>query len=388
MDRRGLATLAAVGLVAACAAREVVPVDSLPATDSAALNLVSAVLIPTTNLPRARRVSGISGLAYDPANRAWIAVSDDRQAPRWFVCDFALEASRVRFTASPPVMAKPPISVRGRPRVPDFEAVAILPGGDLLIASEGERVGGRRFPASIMRFKRDGSYIGDVEIPDRYLPPPEGRVERGMRDNHGFEGIALAPDASHLWAVAEAPLLQDDAPADDRRGARSRLIEFAAEGDTFRAVRELVYPLDPVRIPPGLGPGATVVDQGVSELTVLDDGTLFSLERAFVRDRTRRKSANVVYVFRLDLNGADDVSAIESLRDAPGARAIRKTLVRDLSGLMPAMPPYLATLENFEAMAPGPASLGDSLVLMSDDNFSERQVTAAIVLSLGKAATP
>lgn len=383
-----LSALVATALVAACGARSVAPFDSPPVTGEPLPGIVSSVIVPTDHVTRAQRVSGISGLAYDATNRTWIAVSDDRLAPRWFVCRFTVEADQIKFSASPPVMARPPLAAGSQPRVPDFEAVAVLPSGDLLIASEGERLAGRRFPASIMRFKRDGSYVGDVAIPERYLPSVRGGVESGMRDNHGFEGIALSADGSRLWAVAESPLLQDDTPADDRRSARTRLIELVADGDTFRAVRELVYPIDAVPVPPHLGAGPIVVDQGVAELTMLADGTLVSLERAFIRGRASRGSANVIRIFRLDLDVADDVSAIDSLRQAPNVRPISKTLLRDLTSVVPELPPRLATLENFEAMAVGPMPHHSSLVLMSDDNFSATQVTAALLLSLPGFAYP
>lgn len=346
-------------------------------------DVVRAVIIPPGDAARAQRVSGISGLAYDRANRSWIAVSDDRQAPRWFVCHFGVQDHALHVDTSRPVMAHPPPVVNGLIRVPDFEAIVILPNGELLIASEGERRAGRLFPTSIMRFRRDGSYIADVPIPERYLPSTRDGVEYGLRDGHGFEGLALSADHTRLWTVAETALEQDDEPASDRKGARLRFLEFAVEGTAFRAERELIYPLDRVTLPAALGPGAEVIDQGVSELTTLDDGTLLSLERAFVRDRTRQRSANIIRIFRLDLAGADEVQDVDSLRRVPAARPIRKTLVRDLTTLEARLPSRLATLENFEAMAPGPLPGDTSLVLMSDDNFSVSQVTAALLLRIG-----
>lgn len=364
-----------------CTGRRSIPAEPLPTPRAPSFAFVSALIIPTDHLPRAERMGGISGLAYDRDRAEWIAVSDDHLTPRWFVCRFSEHDDHLRLMSTARVIARLPALVDGLARVPDFEAVTILPGGDLLIASEGNRLSGRRFPASIMRFRRDGGYVADVPIPDRYLPSTEGRVDRGMRDNHGFESLALSPDGSRLWAIAEAPLLQDDDPASAGRGARSRLIEFVPTADSFRATRELVYPIDRVAIPRPLDASSEVVDQGVSDMTVLPGGTILAMERAFVRDRVGRRTANVIRLFRLDLEGAEDVSSIDSLRDAPNARAIRKTLVRDLVTIAPALPPRLTVLDNFEAMAPGPSlPPGPSLLLMSDDNFSASQVTAAILL--------
>lgn len=376
-DRITLALATALGLVVACAGRPTATAHQPSALDLPRFGVIANVIVPTDVAPRHQRLSGISGLAFDRQRHEWIAVSDDRQAPRWYVTRFAADRERLRLTTEPPVPAAFPA---GGQRAPDFEAVVVLPDGDLLIASEGGRAAERRYPASIMRFRRDGRYVSDLRLPERFLPSI-GQGDRGLRDNHGFESLGLSVDGSRLWAIAEAPLLQDDEPATGRRGGLARLIEFVRDGDSFVAARELVYPIDRVPIASNLGDSAAVVDQGVSEMTVLPDGTLLSMERAFVRDSARRRSWNVIRLFRLYLDVADDVSGVASLRQATGVRAIRKELVADLSTLTSALPPELADLENFEAMAPGPSMAGGpSLVMMSDDNFSTSQVTAAVLL--------
>lgn len=353
-----------------------------PTPDPEPFGLVSALIVPKPIGPSTARFGGISGLAFDRVRGDWIAVSDDHEAPRWYVCRFDDRGQRLRLASATRVSVSAP-PARDVPRVLDFEAVAVLPDGDLLVASEGILRAGRRLPASILRYHRDGRYVDEIPIPARYLPSERDGVQRGLRDNHGFEGLAIALDGARLWAVAESPLLQDDNLPTAEHGARSRVIEFEASGGSYRPVRELVYPIDRAAIPSWLGKSVEIVDQGVSELTMLPDGTLLSLERAFVRDGMRR-SANVIRIFALDLTGADDVSAVESLRDAPGARPIHKVLVRDMMTLTAGLPPALATLENFEAMAPGPRlPLGSSLLLMTDDNFSPRQVTAAVLLNTG-----
>jgi hypothetical protein len=384
MHERLATAMAGLVVLLGCTAQTSVPVSppSIPANSP---TVIATAVVPARHQPRDQGLSGISGLAYDRDRDEWIAVSDDRQAPRWFTARFLVHGHQLRLITGRPVMATVPPLVRGDRRVPDFEAVAILPGGDLLVASEGARDAGQRYPASIMRFRRDGSYVSDVRIPERFLPSTSGGLDRGLRDNHGFESLGISADGLRLWAIAEAPLLQDDEPATARRGARTRLIEFAFEGDSFSAIRELVYAIDRVPIPRSLGQSADVVDQGVSEMTVLADGSLLSMERAFVRDGAGGRSENVIRVFRLHLDGADDVSRIDSLRQAPYARPIRKELLGDLATVASAFPPELSTLENFEAMAPGPrVAEGSSLVVMSDDNFSATQVTAAVLLRFAR----
>ena len=66
-----------------------------------------------------------------------------------------------------------------------------------------------------------------------------------------------------------------------------------------------------------------------------------------------------------------------------------KTLVLDLATLSGSLPPRLKNLENFEAMSFGPP-LADgrrTLLLLSDNNCSDTQVTALVVLAFSAPST-
>jgi hypothetical protein len=335
------------------------------------------------------RIGGVSGLARDESTGDWIAVSDSRLRPMWFTVRIVLGSGqsgvgspgRVDVGIDRGIRARPPVA--GQEWLPDYEAIVTLPNGQLLIASEGDLVEHVRFPASIWRYERDGRFVSSLPLPEKFLPARDGDSPRGLRDNHGFEGMAIDPQASRLWAISEAPLLQDDDVAGLERGGRARIIEWSVADDALHIVRELVYPIDAVGNAVRVPAGAEVFDQGVSDLTVLPSGVLVSMERAFVQHKASGWSTNVIRLFRLDLDEADDVSASGSLRDVPGARPVRKQLIADLSTFAPHLDPRLASLENFEAIAPGPPTPDGrpTLLVMSDDNFSLRQVTALLVLA-------
>ncbi len=326
-------------------------------------------------------LSGVSGLAYDARAGVWIAVSDSRLAAQWFHMRFRLAPGRVMVDVFDPVRAVAPAHADAW--WADFEAVAVLPNGNLLITSEGDVEGGMRVPAALWQYDRQGHYVSSMKVPEKFLPDAAGRPRRGLRDNNGFEGLAVDPVSSRLWAVSEVPLWQDDDVAGFERGARARILELSIADDAARVTRELVYPIEAVGRVPNQPPGAEVVDQGVSDLTLLPGGVLVALERAFVRDQTTGWSTNVVRVFRIDLDEADDVSGVESLRDAPSATPVRKRLLADLSTFAPQLDPRLALLENFEAAAEGPMTADGrpTLLVMSDDNFNAHQVTALLVLA-------
>lgn len=341
----------------------------------ATLDLVAHHVFPRDSM------GGISGLAHDQAQMQWLALSDSRITPLWLTLGVTLGPNRVSVETLRSTAAQPATGTAAR--IPDLEAIAVLPTGQLLIGSEGNRVDGVRQPATIWIYDRQGHPVSSVAVPDQFRPEAPGQAPHGARDNHGFEGLAVDAPTSRVWAVAEAPLLQDDELATFDRGARTRLLELALADRTLTVTRQLIYPIEAVGRTAQPPPSAVVVDQGVSELTLLPGGVLVSLERAFVRDLSSGWATNVIRLFRVEVEGADDVSGAESLRDMPTARPVRKRLLADLSAFASRLDPRLRALDNFEAAAPGPPTADGrpTLLLMTDDNFSQRQITALVVMA-------
>ena len=78
----------------------------------------------------------------------------------------------------------------------------------------------------------------------------------------------------------------------------------------------------------------------------------------------------------ISLNGASDVSGLDSIAGRTELKPVSKELVVDL-GALPGLPPALALLDNFEALAFGPPRPDGRrpLFIISDDNFSADQRT-------------
>lgn len=311
-------------------------------------------------------------------------MSDDRQSPRWFTLDVRLAPTGLAIDVSPAVLAEDASWNREAPPTLDLESVGLLPNGDLLAGSEGDIVAGVRHPHAVVRLTRDGRFVHAVPLPTHYLGDPDGTRPHGLRDNLGFEGMAISPEGTRAWLAAENPLAQDDDKPTIIAGARTRLLELVAEGDTFTARREFVYEIAASGRPAAIGADAVLADQGVVALLWIADDELLSMERAFLRDAA--SGVNVVRIFHVHMSDAEDVSAVPSLRARPHARPVTKTLVLDLADLAPELRPSLARLDNFEAMAWGPP-LPDgtrTILLASDDNFSRRQQNAFVLLAYGK----
>jgi 3-phytase len=216
-----------------------------------------------------------------------------------------------------------------------------------------------------------------------------GETAGGVRDNQGAEALARWPDG-RLVAGLEQPLYRD-APASSRNGRPfggghggfSRLVEWHPTEEGWRMGRQWAYPLDAT--PPREGYEAICDDGelGLVELLALDAGRLLSLERACLIDPATRRVRNVIQIFEVRVDGADDVTG-RSLLGATDVRPVSKQLVLDLDTVRTALPPALAGLDNFEGMAEGPR-LPDgrrTIIVVSDDNFRQTQVTAFLLLAM------
>jgi hypothetical protein len=371
------ATLAATALVClACAAARVEQTPRI-SRDSTVSFAGYFSFPPSTHFPpdSGPRFGSLSGLAPTGEPGEYIVVSDDRVDRRLY---------RVRVTgegAAFHVDVLELIRLDEKSPAPhlDPEAVVITRTGDLLIASEG-RGRDEHVPPAIAQYTRRGAFVRQLPLPDRYLPDDTGK--RGVRENAGFESLTLAPSGRRLFTVTESALLQDGNPVDFDAGATSRLLEFTVRGDSFVPAREFAYPVQALDAPPFT---SNAFASGVVDLLALSDTELLALERTFIETAAAKgHGLCVIRVFTVSLDGADDISGIDSLRGRT-PRPVGKRLLFDMS-LLQDIPPDLTTLDNFEGLAVGP-TLSDgsrSLLLVSDDNFNRAQRSWFVQLRLGR----
>jgi len=197
----------------------------------------------------------------------------------------------------------------------DPEGLRLIPGG-VIISEE--------YGPFIDVFDRDGVHRRRIAPPSRFMvataaDTPEGEMPpnntSGRQANKGFEGLALSPDGSKLYAIVQGPLLQDN-PVDGRNkkiGLGLRVVEASMDGGTSR---EFVYQLDKPK-------------NGVSEILALDSERFLILER----DGDRGRECKHRMIYAATIAGATDVSGVDSLPSsgAPdGATAMRKEVFIDL----------------------------------------------------------
>lgn len=206
-------------------------------------------------------------------------------------------------------------------------------------------------------------------MPQRFRVATAGEATR----NQTFESLSLSPNDRSLFTAVEGPLASDGRTADGN--GRIRILRYENRGaGGFVPAEEFYYLADP-----GLG---------VVDIVALSEKDLLVMERGF-----QAGVGNTVRIYRVSLDGATDVSGVDSLATS-SVEPVRKELLVDLAGCPPgaaetapgAVQPN-PLLDNFEGLTLGPRLPGgsQSLVLVSDDNFSGGQTTRVIVLSVEKS---
>jgi len=323
-------------------------------------------------------IGGLSGISYDPQSQLYYVVSDDRSAKnpaRFYTTRIAVSdkgIANVDFVSTHPWLdanglpfEPPDAAVRPPVLPPDPEGIAFDSRRQRLYwSSEGERsTEVPNAPALLNPWVRiaalDGGYLGEFKLPV-VLDMSAG--ETGPRQNRALEGLTLTPSGKYLYAAMEGPGYNDGDPPTDAHGALTRVTRFDVE--TGAPTAQFAYPLENVTA----GAGG---DNGLTDLVALDDENFLALERGYGTHVAAR-------MYRLSVGDATDVLAVGSLRDR-SVTPMTKSLLVDLTTT-----PGLTPLDNVEGITLGP-KLPDgrqSVVLVSDDNFSPTQITQFVAFAL------
>jgi hypothetical protein len=321
-------------------------------------------------------VGGLSGLARGERDGEFYAISDDREGSRVLVIRLAGEGASLR------AEVLDAIPLQGGADVPplDPEGIVLTREGRLFVSSEGIGNEEPRIAPAIVEYTSRGAFVRTLPVRERFVPNPAGVQTRGVRPNFGFEALTIAPGGDRLFTATETAIVQDGEPVGFDRGARARLLEYRASGGGFEPRREFIYPLEPMA-KVDFAPGLSVA--GLVELLALTETDLLALERTYIEEAGTGRGINRARLFRITIDGASDVSTMESLQAVDGLIPVQKTLLLDVAGLS-GLPSELATLDNFEGLAFGePLADGTpSLVMVSDDNFNESQRSWFLLLGI------
>lgn len=319
------------------------------------------------------KVGGLSSLDYDRPQNRFFAIADDRSRfnpSRFYQFRLDWQQDEATGTITPAVTftdvvtLKDPQGQEYPEKALDPEGLAITPRHTLLISTEGDR------PEQIQPWLKEfdpktGLEIAEFPLPRRFQLQEPGEPQRGIENNLGFEAIAvksggLTDDPFRVFTVPESALVQDTARQPQTGQTPVRLLHYGVNpiGPPVLIAEHLYYLDTP--------PRDTLVN-GITELVTLNqEGSLLSLERSF--GLLRGAGAKI---FQITIGNATDTANLGDLKGNLAAIApVQKKLLLDLRTL--GFP-----LDNLEGMSFGPRlpDGSQSLVVISDDNFSDRQST-------------
>ena len=321
-------------------------------------------------------VGGLSAIAYNRDRDVFYVLSDDRSqySPARFYTfklkvkqtdDKAMEIDRFEPEA---VTILSNESGQYQQGSIDPEGIAISPRNTVFISSEGNPT--KDVKPFIGEFElQTGKKLLDLRLPKRYFPS-EDSPDRGIQENLAFESLTISrtgppQDPFRVFTATESALIQDESLETEER-TRIRLLHYTINpvGDPV-LLAEHLYLLEPAPV--------EVISNGLTELFALQtEGYFLSLERTFGFAGAGAK------IFEVIIGNATDTTNIASLKgNISQVQPLRKKLLLDLEGLG-------IYLDNLEGMTVGPRlpDGSQSLLLISDDNFSDDQISQLLLFRL------
>lgn len=337
------------------------------------LRLIGQQVLPRRIEFNGTVVGGLSGIDYDVLNQRYVLISDDRtttdspQAPRMYTAKLDFDATNFRSVQMTSTFAMKQPNGATYPKVPDLltpdpEAVRIDPfTRNLLWASEGERTlatattAQRLIDPFIREITMDGTHVREYTLPAMFKM---SSAEKGPRGNLVFEGLAVTPDNSKVFALAEGPLYEDGPAPTLTAGATSRITAF--DRTSGAAVAQYAYPVERVQVSPV--PAGQFSVSGATEILALSNTRFLVLERSF----SVGVVGNQVRLYEIDVRAATNILSTPALVGA-NYTPVTKRLVLDFETLKAT----LGGVANLEGMTFGPklSNGRESLVIVADDNF-------------------
>lgn len=330
------------------------------------LRLIDVYDIPYQFSFQQTTVGGLSGIDFDKTEQVFYTISDDRSAlqpARFYTMKVILKDEKidtVLFQQAVTLQQPNPSSKENPQLTPDPEAIRYNPiTRQLVWTSEGERIVTAKDTViadpSIQVVDRTGKYIRSFSLPDNLRM---SALEKGPRRNGVLEGATFTNNYQNLMVSLEEPRYEDGPQASlEPNDAWVRLCKFNVSNG--KAVAQYAYKLDPVAYAPN-PPGSFMVN-GIPDIMDIGNNKLLVMERSFSTGRL----ACTIKIFMVDLNDAEDISSINSLKNNPPQQPLRKKLLLNLDELG-------IYTDNVEGMCLGPRLKNGkrSLWMIADNNFS------------------
>ncbi len=345
---------------------------AISAQTGATLTFIGQARFETGTTFGETEVGGLSGLEYIPLLDSYVALSDDHAPNRKVrvyelsidLSNGALDDGDVVFTHVTTLLNPDELPFAGE-RV-DPEAIRFAPASlTLYWASEGNA--NNLVAPSLREMTLSGRFVRELSAPPLFGPTADGTA--GVRHNLAFESLSLSWDGKKLFTATENALRQDGPSASGDDSSPSRIVEFDIA--TGLAERQFIYVTDPVT--PPAAPANRFNTNGLVAMLAVSDTRFLMVERSL------SLAGFVIKLYLGNIANATDVSGLDRI-EGQDIQVVEKQLLLDLTGLE-------ITLDNIEGMTFGPdLPNGErSLILVSDNNFNEIQVTQFLAFSVAGA---
>ncbi|MFV5698467.1 esterase-like activity of phytase family protein [Flavobacterium sp. ZT3R17] len=344
------------------------------------LKFISSLEIPFNQTFQDTKVGGLSGIDYDAKNDLYYLISDDRSAfndSRFYTAKIRLFENKlesINFQSvttlknetgksfgnwnTNPTTAADPEDIRFNPKT-----------NSLVWSSEGARVVTTdklvlQNP-SINFIDLKGNFLGKAKLPANLEIQKE---EKGPRNNGTLEGITFDTKYKNIFTNIEEPLFEDGDQANTSKGGLIRLYQFNAK--TKKNTAQYAYKLEPIALEPN--PKGAFAVNGVSAIQYYGKNQLLVVERSY----STGTQACTIKVFLCDLKKAANIKNYGSLKNQHFELAPKKLMLNmDDLGIF---------IDNIEGITFGPklANGHQSIIFISDNNFSEMQKTQVLVFEL------
>ena len=365
------------------------------------LSYLGQQIVPSGTQYAGTTVGGLSGIDFDAAKQRYFAISDDRSGlnPARF---YTLNLDITRFSRSAtPGMAGvdfSSVTTLQRPEGGAFGLNTVDPEGlrynagtgTLYWSNEGQRSAAGFQNPSVREMNLDGRHVRSFSVPGDFNPVGSNSGlatgDRGIHNNLAFESLTLSTDGKTLYTATENGLAQDSPPSALANGSTARILAFDVASGA--AAAQYAYQVAPVVIAPN--PVNGFATNGLTDLLAIGDRQFIAIERSFAAGAVTPGTpvtGNTIRLFHVDARAATDISGIGDLSGASYTPA-QKTLLADLSTLQNDDGSFLAT-DNIEGLTLGPVVNGkQTLILVSDNNFSGTQFTQFIALEVSAVPEP
>lgn len=344
------------------------------------LNFVNAIEIPYNQDFKNTKIGGLSGIDYDKKQDIYYLICDERSQvnpSRFYTAKIDLDNNQIQAIdfqdthtlknqegklfgnwLSTPETSADPEDIRYNPK-----------SNSLIWSSEGARVLTSDKTVlqnpSITFMDLKGNFKDYIKLSSNLEMQKE---EKGPRNNGTLESITFDKNYKNIYTCIEEPLFEDGEKASTDKGALIRLYQFNVK--TKKNTAQYAYLLDPIAKEPN--PKGSFGVNGVAAIQYYKKDQLLVLERSY----STGILACTIKVYLCHLKKATDVKNLASLKNQSIEVASKKLILNmDDLGIF---------TDNIEGLTFGPklANGHQSLIFVSDNNFSDKQKTQLLLFEV------